>query len=174
MFSTSTAAPGARSWRHSFRAPHGASAGRDFQIFIPAYNVHVPDAEEFYGTPIVHTVEHRISQLYWTGLPRGPIPRARKVLANADARESVVPRAHARKRGIASPADPMPYCSPAHRLVTMGWPVSKYAEIARWMLKAHGITSVVNWGPRDEGDLAAEVRREMEDCAVVPGAVRFA
>ena len=42
--------------------------------FSFAYNVAAPDAAEFYGTPIVHTVEHRMSQFYWTGLPRGPPP----------------------------------------------------------------------------------------------------
>ena len=127
------------------------------------YNVRVPDAEEFYGTPIVHTVEHRISQLYWTGLPRGPIPRA-QIFANADARESVV-RTLARK-GLA-PGRPYAVLQPGARLVTMRWPVPKYAEIARWLLKAHGITSVVNLGASDQA-IAAEVRREMEDCAVVP------
>ncbi len=42
--------------------------------FSFVYNVQVPDAREFYGRPVVHAVEHRISQFYWTGLPRGPIP----------------------------------------------------------------------------------------------------
>src|SRR6202044_4239333 len=38
------------------------------------YNVQVPEAQEFYGRPDVHAVEHRMSQFYWAGLPRGPIP----------------------------------------------------------------------------------------------------
>src|SRR5580704_6776332 len=60
-------------------------AGYQYSFF---YNVAVPDAQEFYGTPAVHTVEHRISQFYFTGLPRGPIPRA-QVFPQPDAAASV-------------------------------------------------------------------------------------
>ena len=52
------------------------------------YNVHAPDAQEFYGAEAVHTVEHRISQFYWAGLPRGPIPNA-DVFPQPDAVASV-------------------------------------------------------------------------------------
>ena len=52
------------------------------------YNVLAPDAVEFYGTLQVHTVEQRMTQFYWTGLPRGPIPRA-EVFPQADALEKI-------------------------------------------------------------------------------------
>ena len=125
------------------------------------YNVPVPDANEFYGTRIVHAVEHRISQLYWAGLPRGPIPRA-QVFPQVDAIESVV-RLLAQK-GIA-PGRPYAVLQPGARLPTMRWPVEKFAEIARWLLETHGVASVVNLGARDQA-VAAAVRREMRDCAV--------
>src|SRR5262245_42978354 len=48
------------------------------------YNVRVPGVETFYGKRPVHTVEHRMTQLYWTGLERGPIPST-KVFPQADA-----------------------------------------------------------------------------------------
>jgi ADP-heptose:LPS heptosyltransferase len=127
------------------------------------YNVPVPDAKEFYETGVVHAVEHRISQLYWTGLPRGPIPRA-QVFPHADAIESVV-RILAQK-GIA-PGRPYAVLQPGARVLTMRWPVEKYAEIARWLLETHGVASVVNVGARDDA-IAAAVRREMRDYAVVP------
>ena len=126
------------------------------------YNVAVPDANEYYGTPAVHTVEHRISQFYFTGLPRGPIPRA-QVFAQPDA-AALVARKLAEK-GIAAGA-PYAVLQPGARLHAMRWPVAKFAEIARWLREKHGIASVVNLGARDD-QIAAEAQSEMRDCAVV-------
>jgi len=128
-----------------------------------SYNVQVPDALEFYGKPVVHTVEHRISQLYATGLPRGPLPRA-QVFPQAGAIESV--QRSLRQKGIA-PGVAYAVMQPGARSAAMRWPVAKFAEIARWLQKLHGIASVVNLGAGDE-DLAPEVRREMRTCAVIP------
>ncbi len=58
--------------------------GKQFDFL---YNVLAPDAVEFYGTLQVHTVEQRMTQFYWTGLPREPIPRARGVSAGRCAEE---------------------------------------------------------------------------------------
>jgi heptosyltransferase-3 len=130
--------------------------------FSFVYNVRVPDKKEFFGTSDAHTVEHRISQFYWTGLPRGPIPRT-QVFAQADVVESV---AHALKeKGIATNV-PYAVLQPGARLATMRWPAGKFAEIARWLRKSHGITSVVNLGPGDD-ELASAVRGEMSDSAVI-------
>ncbi|MGD0425939.1 MAG: glycosyltransferase family 9 protein [Candidatus Acidiferrales bacterium] len=126
------------------------------------YNVSVPDAKEFYGTPAVHTVEHRISQFYFTGLPRGPIPRA-QVFAQPDAAATVARKLA--ENGIAVGA-PHAVLQPGARLPAMRWPVAKFAEIARWLREKHGIASVVNLGARDD-EIAAEARSEMQDCAVV-------
>jgi lipopolysaccharide heptosyltransferase III len=134
--------------------------------FSFVYNVHVPDAAEFFGTPIVHTAEHRISQLYWTGLPRGPIPGAR-VFPQQDAREAV-----ARILGGCGilPGTPYAVLQPGGRLKTMRWPAAKYAQIARWLRDAHGTASVVNLGGQD-GEAASEARREMSDCSAIPEAL---
>jgi lipopolysaccharide heptosyltransferase III len=126
------------------------------------YNVQVPDAKEFYGTPAVHTVEHRISQFYFTGLPRGPIPRA-QVFAQPDAVATVARKLA--KKGIVAAA-PYAVLQPGARLPAMRWPVAKFAEIARWLREKHGIASVVNLGARGD-EIAAEARSEMQDCAVV-------
>jgi heptosyltransferase III len=126
------------------------------------YNVAVLDAQEFYGTPAVHTVEHRISQFYFTGLPRGPIPRA-QVFPQPDALASVGRKLA--EQGIAA-GEPYAVLQPGARLPGMRWPVAKFAEIARWLSEKHGIASVVNLGARDE-EIVAEVQKEMQNCAVV-------
>jgi lipopolysaccharide heptosyltransferase III len=126
------------------------------------YNVAVPNVQEFYGAPAVHTVEHRISQFYFTGLPRGPIPRA-QVFAQPDAMARVAGKLA--EKGIAAGA-PYAVLQPGARLPEMRWPVAKFAEIARWLREKHGIASVVNLGARDQ-EIAAEVRSEMANAAVV-------
>jgi heptosyltransferase III len=126
------------------------------------YNVAVPDAQEFYGVPAVHTVEHRISQFYFTGLPRGPIPRA-QVFPQPDAIASVARKLA--EKGIAAGA-PYAVLQPGARLPEMRWPVATFAGIARWLREKHGVASVVNLGARDD-EIAAEVRSEMRNCAVV-------
>jgi heptosyltransferase III len=127
------------------------------------YNVLAPDAKEFFGRAGVHTVEHRISQFYWTGLPRAPIPRAR-VFPQREALESV--RWTLARLGIESGA-PYAVLQPGARLPAMRWPIEKFAEIARWLRDPRGIASVVNIGLADAA-IAAEIRRLMQDCAAIP------
>jgi heptosyltransferase III len=126
------------------------------------YNVAVPDTQEFYGAPAVHTVEHRISQFYFTGLPRGPIPHS-QVFPQPDAISSVARKLA--EKGIAA-GTPYAVLQPGARLPEMRWPVTKFADIARWLRETHGIASVVNLGARDD-EIAAEVRSEMTNGAVV-------
>ncbi len=127
------------------------------------YNVRVPDAKAFYGSEAVHTVEHRISQFYWAGLPRGPIPNA-AVFPQPDAMASVARKLA--EKGIA-PGAPYAVLQPGARLSEMRWPVAKFAELARWLREHHGVASVVNLSAGD-AEIAAEVQREMGDCAVIP------
>jgi ADP-heptose:LPS heptosyltransferase len=131
--------------------------------FSFVYNVQVPDAREFYGRPVVHAVEHRISQFYWTGLPRGPIPGA-QVFPQPEAIANV--RLLLERNGI-QPGSPYAVLQPGARLATMRWPVAKFAAIARWIRDTHGIASVVNLSAREE-EIAPEVRNEMRGCAAVP------
>jgi heptosyltransferase III len=126
------------------------------------YNVQVPDPEEFYSRPAVHTVEHRISQFYWTGLPRGPIPQT-QVFPQMHAQHTVLQKLA--DRGIPSG---LAYAvlQPGARLPGMRWPVGRFAEIARWLKTAHGIASVVNCGAQD-GEVSNQFRDEMSDCATI-------
>lgn len=130
--------------------------------FSFVYNVHVPDKKEFFGTSDVHTVEHRISQFYWTGLPRGPIPRT-QVFPQANAVESTARALE--EKGIATGV-PYAVLQPGARLATMRWPAEKFAEIARWLRKSHEIASVVNLGLADD-ELASTVRAGMGDSGVI-------
>lgn len=130
--------------------------------FSFVYNVHVPDKKEFFGTPDAHTVDHRISQFYWTGLPRVPIPRT-QVFPQGDAVESVTRVLN--EKGIA-PGEPYAVLQPGARLTAMRWPAEKFAEIARWLRKSHGVASVVNLGPGDN-ELASAERRALSDSAVI-------
>jgi heptosyltransferase III len=128
------------------------------------YNVQVPDAEEFYGRAAVHATEHRISQFYWTGLPRGPIPPA-QVFVQRDAQRAATQKLVA--TGIPA-GQPYAVLQPGARLAGMRWPVAKFAQLARWLRTTYGITSVVNCGTQDEA-IANQVRAVMHDCAFVPG-----
>ncbi len=126
------------------------------------YNVPVPDAAQFYSRTGVHAIEHRLSQFYWTGLPRGPIPPT-QMFPQPDAQQAIAQRLA--DQGIARGSS-YAVLQPGARLAGMRWPVSKFAEIARWLKTSHGIASVVNCGTHDEA-VANEVRNEMGSCAMI-------
>jgi lipopolysaccharide heptosyltransferase III len=126
-------------------------------------NVLVPDAKEFYGRAAVHTVEHRISQFYWTGLPRGPIPKA-QVFPQRDALESV---ARILPQNGIEPGAPYAVLQPGARLPGMRWPAERFAEVARWLREKRGIASVVNLPPGDQA-IANGVRQAMRGHAAIP------
>jgi ADP-heptose:LPS heptosyltransferase len=146
-----------------------ALSGADARIgwkgfqFSFLYNVQVPDAREFYETPIVHAVEHRMSQFYATGLPRGPIPRA-QVFPQSDAIELV--KALLLEKDIA-PGTPYAVLQPGARLPGMRWPAQEFAQVASWLREKHGIASVVNLGPGD-ADVWAEAHNALRDCVFLP------
>ena len=127
------------------------------------YNVLVPDAREFYSKAVVHTVEHRISQFYSTGLPRGPIPRA-EVFPQQDAIDAA--RKLLAQSGIEQGA-PYAVLQPGARLPSMRWPIEKFAEVARWLRAERGIHSIVNLSATDQS-ITADARNAFHGCAVIP------
>jgi ADP-heptose:LPS heptosyltransferase len=133
--------------------------GRQFGFL---YNVHAPDAVEFYGTLQVHSVEQRMTQFYWTGLPRGPIPRS-AVFPQADARASAAKKLQ--ERGI-SAGEPYAVMQPAARYFTMKWSLENFAAMSQWLWKAHRIRSVVNLGP-NERQMAQSAAAQFGDSGVV-------
>lgn len=126
------------------------------------YNVLAPDAVEFYGTLQVHTVEQRMSQFYWTGLPRGPIPRA-EVFPQADALEKIAEILSG--KGIAS-REPYAVIQPGGRYFTKRWAVEHFAELARWLAESRGIRPVVILGP-GEREIASAIDERFKGGAIV-------
>lgn len=113
------------------------------------YNILVPEP-----AGAIHTVEHRMAQFYWAGLPRGPIPRT-QVFPQSRATDAVTQQLS--KRGIPSGA-PYAVIHPGAKYFTKRWTIGHFVGIARWLQKAHGIEPVFNIG-RGEAEIAAELRR---------------
>jgi ADP-heptose:LPS heptosyltransferase len=130
--------------------------------FSFVYNVLAPPAEHFFGPRKVHTVEHRMTQFYCTGLPRGPIPPAR-VFPQAGAMDSV-----ARKLAECGLQAGEPYAvmHPGAAYFTKRWAADKFAEIARWLREKRGIVPVIRLGP-GERDAAAALKRQFAPHSIV-------
>lgn len=133
--------------------------GRQFSF---VYNALVPDAKEFFGTAHVHTVEHRLSQFYWAGLPRGPIPRA-EVFPQPDA-STAVARILA-ERGL-TPDAPYVVLQPGARYFTKRWAIDKFAVLARWLQDSRGLVPVVILGP-NEGEIASSARESLGSGVII-------
>jgi ADP-heptose:LPS heptosyltransferase len=125
------------------------------------YSVLAPGPEHFYGRAQVHTVEHRLTQFYAAGLPRGPIPPMR-VFPQADAAASVA-RTLA-ERSINAGA---PYAAihPGAAFFTRRWPVARFVGLVRW-LREQALACVVILGPGD-AEIAADVHALLAKDAVV-------
>lgn len=126
-------------------------AQRQFSSF---YNVQVPIHFPVAGRIEMHTAEHRVQQLLYTGLPQKSLPAA-KVYVDANAAERV--RQKLTEQGI-GPGEPYAVLRPGASQANKRWPVERFAAIARWLRETHGIASVVNLGPGDE-PIASEVRQ---------------
>ena len=69
---------GATSVRLMLAAAAGLRAGFGHFRFQPVYNIHIPRAQEILGLDRkVHTAEHLASAMFYLGVPRTEIPRAR-------------------------------------------------------------------------------------------------
>ena len=123
----------------------------DHRQFSFLYNVRVPPAEHFFGPRKVHTVEHRMTQFYWTGLDRVPIPPAR-VFPQADAMACVSQKLT--DRGL-RPGEPYAVMHPGAAYFTKRWAVEKFAKIASWLRAERGIVPVIRLGPGERGVAAA-------------------
>jgi heptosyltransferase-3 len=130
--------------------------------FSSLYNVHVPIHFPVAGRVEMHTAEHRLQQLLYTGLPEGPLPAAR-VYVNTDAADRV--RRKLAEKGI-GPDQPFAVIRPGASQANKRWPTERFAAIAQWLREAHGIATVVNLGPGDE-QIAAEVRQRFAGLGII-------
>lgn len=126
------------------------------------YNVRVPAAEHFFGSRKVHTVEHRLTQFYWAGLERGPIPPAR-VYPQADAAASVAEKL--RQSGL-RPRQPYAVMHPGAAYFTKRWAAEKFAALARWLREERGIVPVIRLGPGERA-AAASMRQQFAPSSIV-------
>jgi heptosyltransferase-3 len=130
--------------------------------FSSFYNVLVPGLESFFGPRKVHTAEHRLTQFYWTGLPRGPIPPA-KVYPQPDAIRSVERKLA--DRGI-PPGKSYAVLRPGAAFFTKRWDAKHFAELSRWLEEEHGLMTAVDIGP-DEQALLGEIRPHLSSRTAV-------
>jgi ADP-heptose:LPS heptosyltransferase len=129
------------------------------------YDVKVPDAREFFAGAgaVPHTAEHRLSQLWFTGVPHGPVPPA-QLFPQPDAAASAAQKIA--EKGIA-PGTPYAVLQPGARTAAMRWPLENFAALAKWLRDTHNIASVVNIGARDE-ELAVQSTQAFQGIAAVP------
>lgn len=125
-------------------------------------NVRVPGPATFFGDRGVHTAEHRITQFWWIGLPRGPVPPAR-VYPQPDALASVQTVLVA--LGL-EPGRPYAVIQPGGASATGRWALDHFASVAAWLAAEYKLVPVVVLGPR-ERHWTGEVRRLFTLPAVV-------
>lgn len=138
-------------------------AGRQFSF---AYNVHVPASPPEYQRSEMHTVEHRLLQFRWTGLPERPIPPA-IIYPQPDAVAAVKRRLA--EKGIA-PGQRYAVLRPGAALANKRWPVENFARIASWLRETQGLVPVVNLGPGDE-EISSAVEERLAPVSAVIGSL---
>lgn len=99
------------------------------------YHARIPRAQDILGEErVMHTAEHVASAMFWLGVPRTEIPRARLFAGSGPA---PYPRPYAVIHANAS--------QPGKR-----WPTERFAEIARWIEAEYGFKCIFAGGPGDD------------------------
>ncbi len=137
LLTAASGAPARVCWRH--------------KQFSWAYNIQVPDSDFFYGAAPVHTVEHRLTQFYFTGLPRSPIPPAR-LYPQSQALAAVQKRLDACR---IPPGQPYAVLRPGASGPAKRWPIERFAALALQLRDVFHLMPVFNLGPGDEPIAAA-------------------
>ncbi len=145
------------------RAPARVAWERSQFAFLA--NVLVPGPEEFFGTGQVHSVEHRITQLWWIGLPRGPVPAAR-VYAQPDALAAVGTLLG--RQGVA-PEKAYAVLQPGAAFATRRWPLENFVPLAHWLAEECGLAPVLLLGPGERERRAEAARLFSPQVAILEG-----
>jgi ADP-heptose:LPS heptosyltransferase len=115
----------------------GMRAGFGHHRYSFLYSAKIPRAQEILGEERpVHTAEHIASAMFWLGVPRAAIPRAKLVASNPFGRGSVM----SGRYGVLHP-----FASEAGKT----WPAERFIEVAKF-LKASGLEAVFVAGPDDD------------------------
>jgi ADP-heptose:LPS heptosyltransferase len=121
-------------------ARYRAGFGHHRYSFIYSHNI--PRAQEILGMERpVHTAEHLASAMFWMGVPRQEIPRAKLVAG-------------------AAPTDLGTYAvfHPFASLPAKTWPAERFREVAVNLRSAHGLEPVFLAGPADDAAAFSELR----------------
>jgi ADP-heptose:LPS heptosyltransferase len=111
-------------------------AGFAHHAYSVLYNAKIPRAQEILGEDRrVHTAEHLASAMFWMGVPRTGIPRARLVPTTA-AGPTLLPGAYAVLHPFAS--------GPGKT-----WPAERFIEVAEHLRNKAGLEPVFLAGPAD-------------------------
>ncbi len=132
------------------------------------YSVRVPGGEHFYGPRKVHTVEHRLTQFYWCGLPRGPIPRP-SVYPQPEARAAVAGRLA--QSGLA-PGAAYAVVHAGAAYFTKRWSLPGFAGVGQWLKRETGATPVFILGPADR-EIAEPLRESAGPGAIFLDSLRL-
>jgi heptosyltransferase-3 len=126
------------------------------------YNQRIPDVGALDSRQHFHTVEHRLTQFYWAGLPPSSIPPA-QVFPQPDAVASVEQLLAANGVG---PHSPFAVLHPGAAYFTKRWALEHFAAAAQWLHSQHRLAPVIVLGA-GERELVSTVRRLFPSPAVV-------
>jgi ADP-heptose:LPS heptosyltransferase len=133
--------------------------------FSSVYNAWAPEPSVFFGARPVHTVEHRMTQFYWTGLPQSPIPAA-QVFPQPGALATVAAKLAA--RGITQ-GQSYAVLHPGASDPRKRWRASGFAEVAQWLAREHNLRPVIRLGPGD-AEIARHARQFGSDAVIFDAA----
>jgi len=124
---------GATSVRLMLAAAAGLRAGFGHFRFQPTYNIRIPRAQEILGVERkVHTAEHLASAMFYLGVPRTEIPRARLFAA---------PYFRSRPYAVLHPMASSPEKT---------WPHANFLALARHLETNLGLEPVFIAGPNED------------------------
>ncbi len=140
---------GTRSMALTMAAGAGIRAGFEHHRYGFAYSDKIPRAQEILGEERpVHTAEHIASAMFWLGVPKGPIPRA-KLTADKAPGISRTPEVSRNAYAVLHPFASQPGKT---------WPAARFLEVARHMQQASGLEPVFVAGPQDDSSAFEEFR----------------
>ena len=108
-------------------------AGFSHYRYQSLYNLRIPRAQEILGEERkVHTAEHVASAMFWLGVPKVEVPRARLYAKDAAGRPNCV---------VLHPFASAP---------SKAWPVERFVALAHILEERHGLEPVIVGGGKDD------------------------
>jgi ADP-heptose:LPS heptosyltransferase len=115
------------------------------------YQILVPDARLILNQPTLHTAEHQACALFYLGLPRREIPRAR-IFVSA---EHEAWWKHRRASLGLAPGEEYVLIHPTALYATKQWAPAKFAQLGAWLELEMGLRTVFSCGPGEAATLDA-------------------